>query len=120
MCGIFLSFCIIAKKIISNFTTYYYIYATRYNIKYGNPAGSFNVIVYVRRLKSLLYNIDSVSDFDREQQLCAIFDKWKTQYIFKIEGVVEEIKKLKEYNEDCVELGCPTQACSEANGVKYK
>ena len=37
---------------------------------------------------------DNVSNFDKEQQLIGIFDKWKSSYIHHTEEIVEAIKKL--------------------------
>ena len=67
---------------------------TRYNSKYGNPAGSNNVIQYVKRLKELLYNLENTSTFDIEQQLQHIAEKWKSYNVYKVDMIPEEIKKL--------------------------
>lgn len=92
---------------------------TRYNSKYGNPAGSNNVILYVKRLKELLYNLENTSTFDIEQQLQHIAEKWKSYNVYKVDMIPEEIKKLEEYNSDCEDLGIPHMKISDDNAVKF-
>ena len=67
---------------------------TRYNLKHGNPAGGYDVIGYAKKLQALIHNLDKASNFDKEQQLIGIFDKWKSSYIHHTEEIVEAIKKL--------------------------
>ena len=55
--------------------------------------------------------------FEREIEIQAMLDKWKQKPVYTAEQIVIEVKKLKEFNEDCVDLDCSNKKCDDEKGL---
>jgi len=91
----------------------------RYHQKHGSSSKQTSVIEYVKQVKKLLFNLDNKVGFEKEREVKSIFNNWKQKKIYNIEQIVVEVKKLKEYNEDCADLGCNNEKCDDENGIIY-
>ena len=89
----------------------------RYQQKHGSVSKQGNVIEYVKQIKKLLFNLENKVGFEREREVQNIFEKWKEKKMRHVEQIVTEAKRLKEYNEDCEDLGCQSKKCEEEKGL---
>ena len=89
----------------------------RYNQKYGSVARQASVIEYVKQIKKLIFNLENKVSFEKESEIQAMFDNWRQKQIYHVEQIVVEVKRLKEFNEDCSDLGCEEKQCNDEKGL---
>ena len=51
--------------------------------------------------------------------MTSIFDQWHSRQIYYVDQIVSPVKKIKEFNEDCVDLDCKSEVVTEENGIIY-
>ena len=91
----------------------------RYNQKYGSVSRQPSVIEYVKQIKKLIFNLDNKVSFEKESEIQSMFNGWRQKQIYHVEQIVVEVKRLKEFNEDCRDLGCEEKKCSDEKGLVY-
>ena len=55
--------------------------------------------------------------FEKEREAQNVFEKWRDKKIHHVEQIATEAKRLKEFNEDCEDLGRQSKKCEEEKGL---
>ena len=89
----------------------------RRNQKCGSVARQASVIECVKQIKKLVFNLESKVSFEKESEAEAMLDNWRQKQICHVEQIVVEAKRLKEFNEDCSDLGCEEKQRNDEKGL---